>query len=59
MKKIRLHPDLKKELANEFNVSYQTVSMSLRFVFESELSDKIRERSREMLLVEANKITNK
>ncbi|MFM2394169.1 MAG: hypothetical protein RLZZ546_2151 [Bacteroidota bacterium] len=56
MKKIRLHPDLKKELAKEFEVSYQTISMSLRYVFESELSERIRERAKQMLLDEAKKV---
>ncbi|NHN26796.1 hypothetical protein FIA58_014010 [Flavobacterium jejuense] len=57
MKKIRLHPDFKKKLAEEFNVSYQTVTMSLNYVFESDKSDLIRDRAKEMLTEEANKIT--
>ena len=49
MKKIRLHPDLKKQIAKEFKVSYQTVTMSLKFVFESDKAEAIRQRAFELL----------
>lgn len=53
MKKIRLHPDLKKQIAEEFEVSYQTVNMSLEYVFNSEKSEAIRNRAKELLKKEA------
>ncbi|ELY1979197.1 hypothetical protein K5L04_09495 [Flavobacterium psychrophilum] len=49
MKKIRLHPDLKKQIAKEFKVTYQTVTMSLKFVFESPKAEAIRQRAYELL----------
>lgn len=55
MKKIRLHPDLKKQIAKEFKVSYQTVNMSLEYVFNSEKALTIRQRALQMLQEE---ITN-
>lgn len=53
MKKIRLHPDLKKQISKEFQVSYQTVSMSLDFVFNSEKAESIRQRARQLLKLES------
>lgn len=55
MKKIRLHPDLKKQIAEEFKVTYQTVNMSLEYVFKSEKSEAIRQRALQMMQEE---ITN-
>lgn len=55
MKKIRIHPDLKKQIAEEFKVTFQTVSMSLRYVFDSEKARAIRNRAIELLELE---ITN-
>ncbi len=49
MKKIRVHPDIKKQIAKEFNVSYQTVTMSLEFVFNSEKAKAIRQRAKVLL----------
>ena len=56
MKKIRLHPKLKHQLVNEFNVSMQTVSMSLANVFNSDKAKSIRKRAKELLQAEADKI---
>lgn len=56
MKKILVHPDLKKQLQKEFKVSYVTVTMSIDGVFTSEKAIAIRLRAKEMLIAEANKI---
>lgn len=56
MKKIRLHPDFKKQISKDFNVTYQTVSMSLNYVFDSPQSEAIRKKAKELLIEEANKI---
>ncbi len=49
MKKIRVHPDIKKQIAKEFDVTYQTVTMSLEFVFNSEKAKAIRQRAKALL----------
>ena len=49
MKKILLHPDLKKQIAKEFVVTTQTVDMSLKYVFDSVTAKKIRFRAKELL----------
>jgi hypothetical protein len=56
MKKILVHPDLKKQLQKEFKVSYVTVTMSIDGVFASEKAIAIRQRAKELLIAEANKI---
>jgi uncharacterized protein YggU (UPF0235/DUF167 family) len=56
MKKILVHPDLKKQLQEEFKVSYVTVTMSIDGVFSSQKAIAIRERTKELLLAEVNKI---
>lgn len=58
MKKIRLHPELKKQIAEEFKVTYQTVTMSLEFVFNSDKAKDIRQRAVELLQEEINIITS-
>lgn len=55
MKKIRLHPDLKKQIEKEFDVTYQTVSMCLEYVFNSTKAKAIRQRALQLLQEE---ITN-
>ena len=55
MKKIRLHPELMRLIATEFDVSIQTVRMSLNYVFNSEKSKSIRERAKYLLQIEADK----
>lgn len=56
MKKIRLHSKLKKQIVDEFGVTYQTVSMSLEYVFNSKKAVAIRQRAKELLLKEADGI---
>jgi len=56
MKNILLHPFLKRELVKEFDCSRQTVDMSLKFVFNSAKSLKIRQRAKELLKEEIKKI---
>jgi hypothetical protein len=56
MKKIYIHPVLKKQLEKEFSTSYQTVTMSLNGVFTSEKAKAIRLRAVELIEIEAKKI---
>ena len=56
MKKILIHPTYKNQIAKEFNVTKQTVDMSLKYVFNSENSKDIRKRAKELLLKESEKI---
>ena len=58
MKKILLHPDLKKQIAKELKVTTQTVDMSLKYVFDSEKAKSIRKRAKELLKKEIDKIVN-
>lgn len=58
MKKIRVHPDLKKQIAEEFSVTMQTVDMSLQYVFNSERAKAIRQRAKELLEKEIEEIIN-
>ncbi|WP_281237885.1 hypothetical protein [Flavobacterium praedii] len=56
MKKIHIHPVLKKQLEKEFSTSYQTVTMSLDGVFTSEKAKAIRKRAVELLEKEIDKL---
>ncbi len=56
MKKIIIAPEHKKTLAEEFDVSEQSVRMSLAYVFNSEIAKKIRAQAKQMLLNEAKSI---
>ena len=56
MKKILIHPDLKKQLQKEFGCSYQTVTMSIDGVFTSIKATSIRQRAKELLQAEIEKI---
>ncbi|MCZ2084125.1 MAG: hypothetical protein LC112_07605 [Flavobacteriales bacterium] len=58
MKKINLHPELKHKIAEEFEVTMQTVDMSLKYVFNSEKAKLIRDRAKELLKEEIQKIEN-
>ena len=58
MKKILLHPDLKKIIIQEFKCSNQTVDMCLKYVFNSPQAIAIRNKAKELLLEESNKIEN-
>ncbi len=53
---ILLHHKKKKELEQEFSTSKETVRMALRYFSNSKLADKIRQRAKEMLQEEINKI---
>ncbi|WP_300979027.1 hypothetical protein [Flavobacterium sp.] len=54
--KIKLHPDLARKLAKEFNVSSQTVLTSISYFNNSPRAQTIRQRAKELLIEEANKI---
>lgn len=56
MKKIRVHPAIKKEIAEELKVTYQTVTMSLEYVFNSEKAKQIRQRAKQSLIKESKKV---
>lgn len=56
MKKILLHPDLKKQIVKEFGVSMVTVDMSLKYVFDSDKAKGIRARAKELLQKEIDNI---
>lgn len=56
MKKILLHPDLKKQIAKELNVTTQSVDMSLKYVFDSDKAKSIRKRAKELLKNEIDNI---
>lgn len=51
-----LHPKLKKLIAQELNITSQSVDMSLCFAFNSETAVEVRKRAKKLLLVEAEKI---
>jgi hypothetical protein len=56
MKKILLHPDLKKQIAKELKVTTQSVDMSLKYVFDSDKAKSIRKRAKELLENEVKNI---
>lgn len=56
--RIEISSKHKNKLAEEFNASKQAVQMSLDFVFNSEQAKNIRTRAKELLLQEANKVTD-
>ena len=56
MKKILLHPVLKKQISDELSISTQTVDMSLKFVFDSDTAKKVRKRAKELLIKESQNI---
>ncbi len=57
--RIEISPQHKKQLANEFKRSKQTIQMSLDFVFNSETAMKIRQRAAELLQLEILKVKPK
>lgn len=59
MQEIKLHYDFKKMLSKEFNVTEQTISMALKYVFNSDKAKQIRLRAKELLEQEANNIQYK
>lgn len=55
--KIRIAPEFKNQMAQEFNTSKQNVMMALKGYNHSELAKKVRARAKELLLNEANQVT--
>ena len=55
--RIEISPKLKKQLTQEFDKSSQAIQMSLDYVFNSDNAKKIRIRAKELLIEEANKIS--
>lgn len=55
--KIRIAPEFKTQMAEEFETSKQNVMMALKDYNQSELAKKIRARAKDLLQEEANKIT--
>lgn len=55
-KTIHISSKHKKDLAEEFGTSKQSVQMSLDYYFNSNQAIAIRSRAKELLLEEANKI---
>jgi hypothetical protein len=56
MKKIRIVAEMKKQIAKELGISIQTVETSLSYFYDSITSRDIRQRAKELLIEEANKI---
>ncbi len=54
--KIRIHPEFKAQIAKEFNTSKQNVKTALDYYNNSDLAKKIRERAKNLLIEEANKV---
>jgi hypothetical protein len=54
MKKIRIHPEMKTQISKEFKVTMQTVSMSLKYFFDSDKAKAIRKRALGLLQQEIN-----
>lgn len=57
-KKILIHPELNRVLQDEFRTSWQTIDAAKNYYNNSPLAKKIRKRSKELLLEEANKVEN-
>ena len=55
--KIRIAPDFKTQMAQEFETSKQNVKTALDYYNNSDLAKKIRARAKVLLLEEANKVT--
>jgi hypothetical protein len=54
--KILIHPELKNQIAREFNTSNQNVLTSLSYFNNSEKAQAIRKRAKELLEEEAKKV---
>ncbi len=52
---IRMHIACKKQIAQEFDVTLQSVYMSLKYIFNSEKAKSIRKRAIEILKEEVKK----
>ena len=57
-KKILIHPELNRELQNEFRTSWQTIDAAKNYYNNSTLAKKIRKRCKELLLEESKKVEN-
>ena len=55
--KIRIAPEFKTQMAEEFKTSKQNVMMALKGYNQSELAKKVRARAKVLLQEEANNIT--
>lgn len=56
MKKIKIHSELKKQIAKELDTSLQNVHTALCYFNNSDKAKEIRERAKVLLQTEANKI---
>jgi hypothetical protein len=56
MRKIKIHSELKKQIAAELKTSLQTVHTALCYFNNSAMAVEIRKRAKILLLKEANKI---
>lgn len=56
MKKIRIVHELKKQIAKEIGVTTQTVETALKYVYNSDVQQTIRQRAKELLQQEADKV---
>ena len=56
MKKIRIVYELKKQIAKEIGVTTQTVETALKYVYNSNVQQTIRQRAKELLQQEADKV---
>lgn len=56
MRKIKIHSELKKQIANELKTSLQTVHTALCYFNNSDMAVEIRKRAKALLMQEANNI---
>ena len=56
MKKIRIVHELKKLIAKEIGVTTQTVETALKYVYNSDVQQTIRQRAKELLQQEADDV---
>lgn len=56
MNKIRIHPEMRHQIAKELNVSLQTVDLGLKYVYKSTIQKSIRRLAKELLHEEAERI---
>lgn len=56
MKKIRIVHELKKQIAKEIGVTTQTVETALKYVYNSDVQQTIRQRAKELLQQEADNV---
>ena len=56
MKIIRIVHELKKQIAKEIGVTTQTVETALKYVYNSDVQQTIRQRAKELLQQEADDV---